>query len=356
MTSGWSVRETAPTDVDDWVRLFNDSFGKSKDARTFHWKYRDNPHGAAVARVACDGDGRVVGAYAYVPRRFRRDGERIVMMQASDAMTVPDWRGRGIFTGLDDLACEACGAAGVPLAYAYSGRLSLNGFLRNGWKLIGHAPLWRFVFRSRRGLRRWGRAGQAASAAAPALDVLLGWRNRARLRPHDAAELTRIERFDTSVDELFEALVPPQGLIGERTAEWLNWRYVDTPEQRQEVFGLRRGDRLDAYFVAEWVDGHGYLVDHLARDEDSTRSLLAAFTLLCRERAVEEASALLFEHHPSVPVLRELGYRRPLRNKPFRDVFPFIVRVCSDAARPDDEQMSRWHLADGDRDPEHMSP
>lgn len=358
---GWSHRAATVHDRDDQARLFNACFGKAKDARTFVWKYDDNPDGSAISRVAVDpDDGRVVGGYSYVPRRFRRDGEPLVLMQASDAMTDEAWRGKGIFTGLDDAVAERAADAGVPWAYAYSGRLSLKGFLRNGWECLGHAPLWRRCFRSRRALGRLGRISVLAVHAAPLVDVALGWRTRATLR--DAARtgddftVTRAERFDERVDALFDEVAPRAGLVGERSARWLDWRYVDNPTGRQEVWLLERGERLDGYLVAEFVDGHAYLVDHLARDGAAADRLVGLFVTAAAERGMHEATALHFDHAPIVPHLRRWGLRSPRGRKPFRDVFPWIVRACAATASERDRAMDRWHLVDGDRDAEHMSP
>jgi len=351
----WSVRDAQPADAERQAFLFNTCFRKSKDAATFHWKYRDNPHGPALGRLACAPDGTAVGGYSYVPRRFRRDGRRVLLMQASDAMTLPEWQGRGIFTGLDDLVAAEAGAAGVPWAFAYSGRLSLKGFLRNGWRHIGDARVYRWCFRSRRALLRLGRLGPLAALSAPLADVALGWRTARRLPSGAESVLVRIDRFDDEADALFEACVPAVGLIGERDAAWLNWRYVDTPGRRQEAFALRQAGRLTGWLVAEFAGGHAFLVDHLAVDEAARRTLLLAFTALAGTRAVEEATALLCDHHPAVPVLQDLGWAAPSPRRLFRDMFPVIVRACRPDSPPDDLHLVRWWLADGDRDAEHMS-
>jgi hypothetical protein len=352
----WTVREATPSDRADQARLFNTCFGKDKGADTFAWKYDRNPDGPAVSRVACDEQGRIVGGYSYMPRRFLCDGRPVVLMQASDAMTMPEWRGQGIFSGLDDIVCAACGEDGIRLAWAYSGRLSLNGFLRNGWKLIGHAPLWRYRFRSRPGLLRLGRLGPLASSVAPLLDVYLGWRSRRRFgAAREQVELRRLERFEPDVDELFSACAPRVGLVGVRSAEWLNWRYVDNPTSRQQAFGLYRGGQLVGYVVAEFHDGHAFLVDHLARDEADRLALLGGFTAAAHAQGMAEATALQFSHDPTVRPLLSLGYRRAHGDLPFRARFPFIVRTCRSDAAGEDLDMARWRLSDGDRDAEHIS-
>ncbi|MCB9897153.1 MAG: GNAT family N-acetyltransferase [Planctomycetes bacterium] len=356
----WTPRDADERDLADQRRLFNACFRKDKGEDTFRWKYLDNPHGRALSLVACASDGRVVGGYSYVPRRFLRDGEPVVLMQASDAMVDASARRQGIFTGLDDLVAERAGARGVPLAFAYSGRLSYDGFLKNGWRLLGHARIVRYRFRARRGLLRRGRLGPLLAVGAPLLDALWTRRDDRRWRAHghDVAALTRVQRFDASFDDLFAAAAPRRGLVGVRDAAWMNWRYVDTPTRRAECYALRSpdGTRMDACLVLELVDGHGYVVDHLARDEAVRERLLTAATAFLHARGAEEATALLCEHHPSAPVLERLGWAASRGDLPFRDVFPFIVRVCRDDADPSDLDLRRWHLADGDRDAEHMSP
>jgi len=360
MKRAFSVRAARPDDLPAQAHLFNVCFRKSKDDTTFDWKYLRNPDGPAISRVACDESGAVVGGYSYVPRRFLHDGRPVLVMQASDAMTLPEWQGQGIFTGLDNLVCAAAGEAGFPAVWAYSGRLSLKGFLRNGWRHVGDAPLLRRRFRSRRSLLRLGRAGPAAAMFAPLLDVGLGWRDRALLKRSAAAggpyELVRLARFDERVDRLFEACAPASGFVGVRSAAWLNWRYVDTPSRRQECLGLFAPDgTLRGYLVAEFQAGNAFLVDHLAADEAARATLLLAFTLAARARGMEEASALLFDHDPASAALLRIGWERPSRDRPFRDIFPFIVRACRTDAPADVFRVDRWHLSDGDRDAEHMS-
>ncbi|RKY21500.1 MAG: hypothetical protein DRQ55_04190 [Planctomycetota bacterium] len=354
----WTWREAGPDDYAEQARLFNTCFGKQKSVDTFRWKYAQNPHGPALSRVACDAGGHVVGGYSYVPRRFLRDGEAILLYQASDAMVDPSARRQRIFTGLDDIACEAAGEQGADWAYAYSGRLSFNGFLRNGWSCIGYAQVLRYRFRSRRGLARCGRLAPLAQQLAPLLDASYRLRDR-RLAAHGAAAaaLTPVQRFDASFDELFQASAPRTGLVGVRDHAWLNWRYIDTPSRRQQCWALREpgGVGLRGWLVTECVDGNAYLVDHLARDEDARATLMAAFTSLAHAHGLHEATAMLCSHHPATPRLLELGWRAPRGRRPFRDVFPWIVRACRGAAPSADLSMERWHLADGDRDAEHMS-
>src|SRR5262249_27052859 len=157
-----------------------------------------------------------------------------------------------------------------------------------------------------------GRAGPLLLPAAVLLDVVQGWRDRRLLAlPDGPASLQRLQRFDERVDRLFTACAPRTGLVGVRSAAWLNWRYVDNPTGLQECHATRRGEQVLGYVAAGLQQGTPFLVDPLAADEPSRAALLAAFTALAHGRGMEEASALLFAHDPAVPALAGLGYRRP---------------------------------------------
>lgn len=61
----------------------------------FDWKYERNPCGNAIAFVADAGD-RLVASYGLIPEPWSVDGEITLVHQAVDAVTHPDFRGRGI--------------------------------------------------------------------------------------------------------------------------------------------------------------------------------------------------------------------------------------------------------------------
>ncbi len=55
-----------------------------------------------------------------------------------------------------------------------------------------------------------------------------------------------IDRFDEGVDALFERCCPSLGLMVERTAPYLNWKYVDGPNVDYRRFLLGDSSSPDA--------------------------------------------------------------------------------------------------------------
>ncbi len=109
-------------------------FGFRPPDETFAWKYRENPHGEAIDLVARV-DGEVVATFALVPRRWWVGEHGSVMAyQASDAMTRPEWRSRGLFTALLERAHVEARAQDGAFCFAFAGWRSLGAFERTGYR------------------------------------------------------------------------------------------------------------------------------------------------------------------------------------------------------------------------------
>lgn len=359
-TGGLSVRVAAAADAERLIGLFNEAFRKTKDARTARWKYFDSPHGQSTTLLAEGPNGEPAGAYSYVYRRFTWRGQPVEIAQASDAMVHPSFRKRGIFTGLDDLCAEAAGRRGVPACFATAGRQSHHGFLKNGWREIGPYRTWIALFDTRRSLaRRFGGAAALLSPlVGPAL-ALAGKKPKSDLGAHRA---TPIARFDARVTALFDATKSRLPVVGVRDADWLNWRYVDTPTRKHRAFGITRGDAFVGYVVTEDGADNGYVVDLLGLDAAAEDAALRAGLADLRGRGLP----LAYVQASRCPVLEDLFARNGLfphpKRQPFRFVTPFIVRTF---ATPPEFQVpgadvlldpTTWYILDGDRDVEHMSP
>jgi GNAT superfamily N-acetyltransferase len=189
--SGYELAAYEPAQRDDYLRLLQDAWGEAAlSGAEFDWWFSRNPAGSLMS-VAQD-NGRVVGVAAHSLYRMVLGGRERDATFSVHATTDPVARGRGIFVGLErkhEQEAEARGAA-VVLAFASAPTAPL--FLGPlGWTEVGR-------------LRVWARP-------------------LPRLRLARAAA-ERIDRFDFEGDA---AAVWPNHIV--RDAEYLNWRYLDSP-------------------------------------------------------------------------------------------------------------------------------
>lgn len=356
-----------PGDRAEQARLFNACFQKRVEARHLAWRYDENPHGAAVsllARPSGDAGGDPadgVCGYACSPRiavpRGRR-AEGAPVGQTGDVMTHPDWRKRGIFSGLDRACMAETARLGWPLAFGLPNRRSAHIFQQLGWETVGRVRPWTLVLRA-----------DAASRAARLVDgrwaawsvPLAARRGRAarrelRARAGDAWRIEPLERFPAEVDELSARVEADFAWMVRRDAAYLDWRFLRNPSGRHRVLGAFDGAGAFAgYVVVEPPtagEAAGYLVDVLAPDDAARAALLSAGIDALERAGASYVRATAIDGSWWQDRLEDCGFQPPKA-----DNHLIVILHPHDADHPlvaAARDTERWYFTDGDRDDEAM--
>jgi GNAT superfamily N-acetyltransferase len=188
--SGYELAAYEPAQREDYLRLLHDAWGEAAlSAAEFDWWFSRNPAGSLMS-VARD-DGRVIGVAAHSLYRMVLAGEERLVTFSVHATTDPVARGRGIFVGLERKHEEEAQARGVAVVLGFASAPTAPLFLGPlSWTEIGRPRIWARVF-PRLSLRRGAEA---------------------------------IERFELTTDAAADW---PNHIV--RDAEYLNWRYLDSP-------------------------------------------------------------------------------------------------------------------------------
>jgi GNAT superfamily N-acetyltransferase len=199
--SGYELAAYEPAQRDDYLRLLHDAWGEAAlSSAEFDWWFSRNPEGSLMS-VARD-DGQVIGVAAHSLFRMALGGGQRPATFSVHATTAPAARGRGVFVGLERKHEEEAKARGAAVVLAFASTPTAPLFLGPlGWTQIAKLRIWarplpRLSFRS-------GRADE-------------------------------IERFDFEGDA---ASGWPNHIV--RDAEYLNWRYLDSP---RDYVACRAGD------------------------------------------------------------------------------------------------------------------
>jgi GNAT superfamily N-acetyltransferase len=189
--SGYELAAYEPGQRDDYLRLLRDAWGDAAlSGAEFDWWFSRNPEGSLMS-VARD-DGSVIGVAAHSLYRMALDGGRRPATFSVHATTAPAARGRGVFVGLERKHEEEAKTRGAAVVLAFASAPTAPLFLGPlGWTQIGKLRIWARPL-PRVSLRR-GRAEQ-------------------------------IQRFEFEGDA---ASGWPNHIV--RDAEYLNWRYLDSP-------------------------------------------------------------------------------------------------------------------------------
>jgi GNAT superfamily N-acetyltransferase len=168
--SSYELVSYEPPDLDDYLRLLGQAWGhQGLSVHEFDWWFLRNPAGSlmSVARA----EGRVVGVAAHTLLPMVLGGDERLASFSVHATTDPAWRGRGIFTGLEEKHEHEAAERGVAVVLAFASAPTAPIFLGPlGWTEIGRLRIWA------RPVLWFG-----DESAAPALDVegdvAAGWPN-----------------------------------------------------------------------------------------------------------------------------------------------------------------------------------
>jgi len=331
--------------------LFQLSFPETRDQSAgsqahYAWKFRGYPDDPPAHEFAGDDDSMLVAYYAALPFPYRIDGVAHTAAMVCDVMTHPDWRGRGLFTGIGGYATGALAERGLAFATGYPVRPEvLPGHLKVGWKIVQRMPVWLRPLRTRGLLPKrlafiaplldpWVRLAQWRGGFASgyevrtmAADVFLGDSGPSR----DYAEF--LQRWSSSV---------PNALAKDR--DFLRWR-LGAPGTEYQVALLYHAGRLVGMAIARATELRGI-------------SCLALLDVMIEPEGLRGAARL---HHALAVMARAAGldgvacmaHRRWARRYRFAAagylptpaVFSLIVKKL-DPALPDASLYSddRWHV------------
>ena len=195
--SGYELAAYEPAQRDAYLQLLRDAWGG--DALTgpeFDWWFARNPAGSLMS-VARE-NGRVLGVASHSLCHVVLGGEQRTASFSVHATTDPAARGRGIFVGLERKHEEEARERGVAVVLAFASEPTAPLFLGPlGWSQIGRPRIW---------ARAFPVGGKARPAASLDIDG-------------DAAASW------------------PNHVV--RDAEYLSWRYVDSP---RDYVAYRAGD------------------------------------------------------------------------------------------------------------------
>ncbi len=243
---GHRVREMCEDDLPSLLDLFAVSFHHPRSEAHWRWKYEHNPWGAHRVTVIESPQNEVVGQYcAYpVPVFDGASQSRRLCHQVGDTMTARSVRsvGRGPTSLLARSArhfyARHCDHA-IDLNFGFNtGNIQKFSRLYVGAQRVFDAP---YLERDLEGTRLPQRS--------------LRQRILKRYRVEAIDELT--DPVARQVDDLFQQVAPDYGILVERRARYLRWRYLDCPDADYRLYLAWREDRLVGWSVFRRREAEG---------------------------------------------------------------------------------------------------
>lgn len=335
------------------VRLWTDNLQmRGNPRRKFEWYYRDNPLGPATAfllhHAPPDGTAQIVGSCGVGTRRVFAAGRPLTAALFAD-FTV-DKAHRTLMPALIlQRALCAYATTAHDLAYAFPNDAAVGIFNRIGFQTIGRARRYVKVLRSASLVKRHIPWGPAASVAGAVVDGALMAKDLVTAGGRRRFRVEWLEDPDDRFDRLWEHARTKWPVIGDRSAQFLRWRFTGRPgvPARLAALATRATGEIHAYAaVVDKNPGEALIADFLASSDDALSMLLARIGPTLARQNYTRAVAYFLGPRRVDDALRRAGFQ-------FRNDAKFIIVGAREGAPAGMDLLGRaddWYLTEADRD------
>jgi len=311
------------TDREDLLGILETNLPQMAHRKRFDWLYRGAPAGRARSWFVRDEAAhRTIGVASVFPRAVWIDGESRRCGQVGDFAVEREYRTLGPAVMLQRATFDPVDAGELTFCYDCppDGR-GMAPFVRLQMPPTVQTARYAMLLRADRQVSRRLGSLPAARLVALAANALLALRGRSRVAGLDIGVLAgRFGDEFTLFDEARKTAAPVQM---RRSAEDLNWRYLDDPLRTYEVLVARRHGALRGFLVLSVTANDAALVDLVPAPPDPTAcALLQAARRRLKTSVAQTFSALAAQVPHVADTLTRLGFRR-------RSAGPIVVAYTS---------------------------
>lgn len=329
-TTTWRVTQPAVSELrEPLLSLWRRNLPNASSSR-FAWLYES---GRAEAFLL--GEPQVIGSAGCLSRRFAIAGDVVEGGAAIDLNVDESQRSVGPALTLARAVIQAADQNRLACLYGLPIPRAAAVLKRSGYRQIGQVSNWTKLLQTESKLRDVLRSELAAKLAAPLVDAALHWKSSSRQRLPADVVAESVTEFDERFDKLWQRAIPRFGVIGERTSDYLTWRFSRCSDLKYEIFTLAKRGALLGYVV--WYRaGESMCIADILADADSTELLLSEFTRLARRRRADAIRISCFGPPEFYRQLQAAGFSRR------QDSTAVLVRTTATA--------NNWYLTMADHD------
>jgi Acetyltransferase (GNAT) domain len=325
--------------------LLSHNLSPDAGGRRFDWLYLENPHGPARAWVATEeSTGRGLGVAAAFPRRLFIGKSVRPGYVLGDFCIDQHHRSLGLALQLQRASLEQIVFTQLCMAYDFPSDRMMAIYRRMQIPPAGQMVRWAKPLRANRKIANLVKSTAIAGLLAAPFNVLLQWKDFASspsagwtIVNHEGICKEEFTHLARSVGSLYGSCV-------ERSAEYLNWRYLRHPLVHYEILAARSGGELRGYVVFSHTNEDAKIVDLFGfSDTAMWTSLVGRAVARLRDRGVVTLSIPALAPGPWTGLLKRWGFRP-------RESSPFVVCAPEAGAGPSRDSTDSWFLMDGDRE------
>ena len=326
MYSEFEVRPYESGDERDILKLFKIVFKRDMTINFWRWRFIEGPFGKGIIYLAFDGD-ILTGHYAVFPTLIKIKREIVKAVFSMTTMTHPNYRGKGIFTTLANAVYEEAYRKGYKLVFGFPNENSFGAFVNKlGWKGFGRINLYVLSFN----LTKFH-----------------------RLEGNLRCKIKQVYSFDDNINKLWESVKDELRISVPRISRYLNWRFVENPEEKYFLFLVNTSDHLEGYFVLKKYtnpnngEKYGHIIDFLFEDYSYFENVLFYSYNFFKETGVSKVTFWINESIANNLQLAKLGVKKMEMERTY---FGYKIFDLQSDFGNELENMENWYITMGDSD------
>jgi hypothetical protein len=325
--------------------LLSRNLGISAVGPRFDWLYLQAPYGPARVWVAVEDETeQTVGMASAFPRTLCLNGSSCRGYVLGDFCIDVEHRSLGLAVRLQKACSERPGSTSLTPHYDFPSDRMMAVYERMKVAPIGQMVRWSKALRLERKIGEVVRSKKLARHLASPMNKILNWKDS---MPGSDVRWLIAEHQGDCADEftqLARNVGSRYGVCVERSAEYLNWRFLKHPLVRHRLLTARRGGQVAGYVMYSHTGEDAKIVDLFGiGDTAMWTALVARLVAFLRARKIVTLSLPALVTCPWTPLLRKWGFRQ-------RESCPVVASLCEKNALTNEDLASQWFLTDGDRE------
>lgn len=328
------------TNFDLWTKV-----GKWNEDR-IDWFYQDNDYGMPITWLIKSANSKdSLGCASVFRRNFIVNGQSVPGGVNCDFLIHPMHRTLGPAVQLLRKLVSEYKKFGIRFLMAYPSKPALPAFKRCGFKEIGGIRRWSKVLLTRKYFESYHGNKKFLTKISPIVDFFLSissydvWNRVFKVRKITFRN-TKIE----SVMDLPESKIVPSGCIGQRSAQYIRWRYSIPRLHKYEICMIVFNEKICGYICC-YVDDNMLYVEDLYIYSRTVKSVdvVSAIVGMARSKKVTSINFGFLGGVHNKDILKKMGFRK-------REKRSVLIHTYDKSLFEELKDQQNWSLMEGDVD------
>jgi len=321
---------------------------EDSSSNRYNWNYENCPYGVAHSWLArCKKSGNIVGLASLFTRKLIIKNKPLFAAIAGDFAVDKEHRVYGPSVKLQKEIQLAIKNNDFKFIYGIPNEQSRMLFLRLGYKEIGKFNRYIKIIKMEKIPEEYLPKYLHSKNFSKIVDFLIkGFSKEKRYKRKTSYTVETPEFFDDRFDVFWEKVSKQYSIIGEKTSEFLNWRYDQISSKKYNIFCLLDDKEIKGFLVYFVKNNICHIVDMLFdKSDEVVNSLLAEFVYFARKKEISSI------------VVRYLGNRffeNKLKKFNFfmtkHDDLSVVIYNSDDSLETYLQDGENWHFFTGDND------